>query len=192
MQTLVFSYGPNYLAASLPALTDVWGPHVSFSFNLLPPSTFSHCAAHLRSHPRHARHRTAPNRASSPPPPSPPGPSSSPRWRVPPPPGEPRLALFGAVAGALARADRRRAPRRARRRRALVRGLADAWPRAGTAAPPGELAPPHPRTSSFRRPSPTPPALLRAHPSPRRRRQGVVARASSRLVPPRAPSDLQC
>jgi len=73
----------NTPAASLSTLTDVWGPHVSFSFNLLPPSTFSCSPLHP---PRHERRRHAP------PPGEPPPPAAEPL---------PRLALRGhAVAGA--------------------------------------------------------------------------------------------
>ena len=73
----------NTPAASLSTLTDVWGPHVSFSFNLLPPSTFS-CSP--LQPPRHERRRHAP------PPGEPPPPAAEPL---------PRLALRGhTVAGA--------------------------------------------------------------------------------------------
>jgi len=73
----------NTPAASLSTLTDVWGPHVSFSFNLLPPSTFSCSPLHP---PRHERRRHAPLPGEPPPPPAEP---------------LPRLALRGhAVAGA--------------------------------------------------------------------------------------------
>ena len=78
----------NTPAASLSTLTDVWGPHVSFSFNLLPPSIFSSpwaaplCAPHATSAAGMLPRRESP---------------------LPHPPAEPlpRLALRGhAVAGA--------------------------------------------------------------------------------------------
>ena len=76
-------------AAFLPTLTDVWGPHVSFFFNLLPPSTFSPCAAHaahLRTRTRRARRQPAPPPSERPPTPRP---SPSPAWPCAPgPPGE--------------------------------------------------------------------------------------------------------
>jgi len=91
----------NTPAASLSTLTDVWGPHVSFSFNLLPPSTFSSpWAAHLCTPHATSAAGMLPRRES----PLPPRPSPSPAW--------PCAGMLSPAP--LARAHRRRAPRRAR------------------------------------------------------------------------------
>ncbi|KAG2658575.1 hypothetical protein PVAP13_1KG242905 [Panicum virgatum] len=143
----------NTPATSLPSLTDVWGPHVRFSFNLTS-TTLLHLA---RARCRRALTPSCP-RASTPPP----------RPRAGSLPPRARLTL--------AQACRRRALTPARRRRALAQTRHRrclAWPCAGTPPPPslrprrrGSLLLPHPARARSRATG-LPPALASQLPSPR-------------------------